>query len=100
MIWLFKDSMSATDADQLRKDFKKMDADGDGKITLKEFQQFMKKEMKSPKTDNEIANTFKRLDIDGDETLCFKELLNSVADVQMREVPERMWKVFSKIDDD
>jgi len=98
MVFLFKDQLDKNQLEVLKKDFKAMDKDGDGNISKSEFREFMKKKAGSKKTNDEIESLFDALDVDGDSTLCFNELIQTVSDHQMSEVPERMWKIFRKID--
>merc|ERR550525_1452602 len=74
-----------------------MDENNDGKISLKEFKKHMTK--LDGMTEAKVEAMFKAVDVDNDNEICFREILLTVADMQLRSVAERMYKVFVKIDE-
>jgi len=98
VVHLFKDAIDPNQQKSLKETFEKMDEDGDGTVSLAEFQKHMSATSKMSKA--EITNRFKAIDIDGDAQIDFNELLTSVSDFQLEQVPERMYNIFKSIDKD
>lgn len=91
-------NIAITDEKQatLRQTFDDMDLDRNGKISFGEFEEFM---VKSGTMTREAAEkVFNSVDIDKDREMSFNELLLTVADHQLRNVNERMHKMFLVID--
>ncbi|CAF0969716.1 unnamed protein product [Rotaria sp. Silwood1] len=70
--------MASLNEEQLRKEFRRMDKDGDGSITVDELRQYYKpmQEMLgiSPQmVEQEINGLIKRLDVDDSGTISFEE---------------------------
>ncbi|CAF2525271.1 unnamed protein product [Rotaria sp. Silwood2] len=70
--------MASLTEEQLRKEFRRMDKDGDGSITVDELRQYYKpiQEMigTSPEIiEKEIQGLIKRLDVDDSGTISFEE---------------------------
>jgi len=81
----------------LRETFDKMDLDKNGQISLREFEKFM---VETGTMTKEVAATvFNNADVNKDHEMSFNELLLTVADHQLRNVNERMHKMFLSIDD-
>jgi len=80
----------------LKDTFDKMDLDKNGQISLGEFEKFM---VESGTMTKEVAEeVFKNADVNKDHEMSFNELLLTVADHQLRNVNERMHKMFLSID--
>jgi calcium-dependent protein kinase len=81
----------------LRQTFDKMDEDKNGQISLREFEKFM---VETGTMTKDVAETvFINADVNKDHEMSFNELLLTVADHQLRNVNERMHKMFLSIDD-
>jgi len=82
--------------DALRQTFVKMDLDKNGKISFSEFEKFM---VESGTMTRETAErVFNNADVNKDSEMSFNELLLTVADHQLRNVNERMSRMFLMID--
>jgi len=80
----------------LKHTFEKMDLDKNGKISFSEFEKFM---VESGTMTRETAErVFNNADVNKDSEMCFNELLLTVADHQLRNVNERMSRMFLMID--
>jgi len=80
----------------LKKTFMKMDLDKNGKISFSEFEKFM---VESGTMTRETAEkVFNNADVNKDSEMSFNELLLTVADHQLRNVNERMSRMFLMID--
>jgi len=95
---VFKDIAISPDKRQtLKRTFDGMDKDKNGKVSLQEFQSFM---VASETMTKEAAErVFVTADVNGDMEMSFDELLLTVADHQLRNVDERMYKMFIEIDE-
>ncbi|CAF1066107.1 unnamed protein product [Rotaria sordida] len=70
--------MASLSEEQLRKEFRRMDKDGDGSITVEELRQYYKpmQEMLGVApalVEQEIQGLIKRLDVDDSGTISFEE---------------------------
>jgi len=82
--------------DALKNTFQKMDLDKNGKISFSEFEKFM---VESGTMTKETAErVFNNADVNKDSEMSFNELLLTVADHQLRNVNERMSRMFLMID--
>jgi len=80
----------------LKQTFEKMDLDKNGKISFSEFEKFM---VESGTMTRETAErVFNNADVNKDSEMSFNELLLTVADHQLRNVNERMSRMFLMID--
>jgi len=95
---IFKD-IAITDEkrEHLRETFDAMDEDGNGTVSLTEFQHTMLKT--DTMTEEAAARIFAAADINGDTELSFDELLLTIADHQLKNVNERMSRMFLEIDE-
>jgi len=94
----FKDiAFSKEQREQLKKTFDEMDKDGNGLLSLTEFKTSMVDS--GTMSEKTAERVFMMADINGDMKLSFDELLLTVADHQLRNVHERMCKMFLEIDE-
>jgi len=95
---VFKDVIISDEKrETLRKTFDEMDQDKNGTVSLSEFKHTM---LKFGTMTEEVAERiFKRADFNQDSVLSFDELLLTVTDHQLRNVNERMYKMFLLIDE-
>jgi len=94
---VFKDFVLTNERrDMLRETFDEMDTDKNGTVSLEEFKHTMVKFGKM--TEEEAERKFKNADFNKDTQLSFDELLLTVSDYQLRNVNERMYKMFLEID--
>jgi len=94
---VFKDLILTKERrEMLRKTFDEMDTDKNGTVSLEEFQHTMVKF--GNMTEEEAERKFKNADFNKDTQLSFEELLLAVTDYQLRNVNERMYKMFLEID--
>lgn len=98
IVEVFKEhGFSKDKREQLRKTFDAMDKDKNGVLSLSEFKTSM---VESGSMSAEAAErVFMVADINGDMKLSFEELLLTVADHQLRNVNERMCKMFLEMDE-
>jgi len=91
-------NIAITDEKQetLKQTFMKMDLDNNGKISFSEFEKFMVET--GTMTKETAERVFNNADVNKDSEMSFNELLLTVADHQLRNVNERMSKMFLMID--
>merc|ERR550534_3469228 len=95
---VFKDVIISDEKRQtLRKTFDEMDQDKNGTVSLSEFKNTMLKF--GTMTEKVAERIFKRADFNQDSVVSFDELLLTVTDHQLRNVNERMYKMFLLIDE-
>jgi len=80
----------------LKHTFQKMDLDKNGKISFSEFEKFMVES--GTMTRDTAQRVFDNADLNKDSEMSFNELLLTVADHQLRNVNERMSRMFLMID--
>jgi len=95
---LFKDvQIDENKRATLRKAFDEMDTNKNGLISWSEFKDSIEKFESLRKDD--LEKVFAAADLDGDHTISFDELLLTVADHQLRNVDERIYKMFLSLDE-
>jgi len=94
---IMAESMSDAELEHLRKVFKELDEDGNGKITVTELSHAMEKAGTVARKE-ELLALLKAADVDGDGTLSYEELLLTSVGRKLSAKEERLWSAFSKVD--
>eukprot|EP00808_Paulinella_micropora_P025475 g58102.t1 len=92
-------NMSEAELLEIEKTFRKVDKDGNGKVTVKELQQAMTSTGNSEKSAmEEISKLMQQVDLDGDGELSYEELVAASVNRQLLNKEERLWAKFQEID--
>jgi calcium-dependent protein kinase len=81
----------------LRVQFSAMDADGDGKVTLKELKDAL---MSADPTvsEQDAVRIMNAVDVDNDGTISYEELLMTTVHRHLQAKEERLWRAFRRMD--
>merc|ERR1711920_43835 len=94
---LFKDiQIDADKREKMQREFNEMDKDKNGQICWDEFKFTVNK--LGILNEAEARKVFDAADFNNDQTISFDELLLTVADHQLRNVDERLYKMFLRLD--
>jgi len=94
---MFKDiQIDADKRQKMKQEFNEMDKDKNGQICWDEFKSTVSK--LDILSESEARKVFDAADFNNDQTISFDELLLTVADHQLRNVDERMYKMFLRLD--
>jgi len=94
---MFKDiQIDAAKREKMQQEFNEMDKDKNGQICWDEFKFTVNK--LGILNEAEARKVFDAADFNNDQTISFDELLLTVADHQLRNVDERLYKMFLRLD--
>lgn len=93
-------TLTETELQDLKKVFKQMDADGDGKITIAELQKALASDpsLQSQAGMDDLAALFRAADANGDDSLDLDELIQISVQKKLNAREERLWVAFQKLD--
>jgi len=96
------DMLSDDEMLALNDSFRKLDKNGDGKITVGELQDAMKQLKKEGKEDEGAATLMglMKADLDGDGALSYEELVAASVNRKLVNKEERLWTLFCQLDQD
>lgn len=88
--------MHSTDIETVKKAFRSADKNGDGTLSVEEFQAALKSCGVDAKMDADAV--LKAVDVDGDGKISYNELLLATAHSKLLATEERMWREFCRLD--
>lgn len=91
-------TLSAAEVAALKVAFQKMDANGDGKITIAELEQALKVYPALRAGIEDLQALIKVADTDGDGSLDLNELVHVTVQKKLYSNEERLWAAFQKLD--
>ena len=97
---LFSHQITSGQRNSIKKVWKMFDIDGDGKITLEEFKEIMKKFGNYGYKDYQIETMFENLDIKDKHAIDLDSLIAAYSYQRLVAVDERMWEAFQILDVD
>ena len=98
---IFASHLDQDHVETVKTFFKKLDKDGDGKLTLEEFIEGMKDKFDNDEliNDAQLTKIFNNIDIDGSKTITIDELITICAHRALIDEDERLFETFRQIDE-
>jgi calcium-dependent protein kinase len=91
-------TLSAAEIKNLKKVFNKLDANGDGKVTMQELESAISSEPALKKGIKDLGALLAAADIDGNGSLDLNELTQIAVQQKLLSYEERLWAAFCKLD--